>query len=104
MPSRASTRYSNKIPAARTNLSSRRLPPMAENGIVPHFDTLQMLAMAKLTIAFEEVCVAALSDLLTRYEDSIPPDEQQRLAAQIRRHRVGMIKHRAVLGATGIDV
>ena len=58
----------------------------------------------RLSLAFEEVAIRVLHDNLLSVADRITELERQGVERQIRSHRIGIIKQRAIMGALGIDV
>ena len=58
----------------------------------------------RLLLAFEEATIVALSETLARHPDAYTSEQLVECRSDIRSHRVGIIRQRAILGAVGIDV
>ena len=56
------------------------------------------------SVAFEEAVIAVLAQGAVNLRSTGDHQAAAETDAVIRRHRVGLIKHRAIMGAHGIDV
>ena len=76
---------------------------MANPSSRPDCSCARLRQRIALSVMVDELAIAALSDavaVLRGMNDAAVPE----LEHAIRTHRIGIVKHRAILGAGGIDV
>lgn len=76
---------------------------MTSDGVHPDVGLDRLCRLIRATMAIEHAGLGLLSEMLDD-GDNFPPAEAKELVDYIHRHRVGMIKQRALAGALGLDI